>query len=69
MISTAYLKLIRKQHPELADLSVVYVSTRPTSGAFQDGWSKAATRIVAGTGDAAAPLRSQTASICCPGRT
>jgi nitrogenase molybdenum-iron protein NifN len=42
----AYLKLIRKKHPELYDLAIVYVSTPDYVGAFQDGWSKAVMRIV-----------------------
>lgn len=42
----AYLKLIYKKHPEIADLKVIYVSTPDYQGAFQDGWSKAVVRIV-----------------------
>ena len=41
-----YLKLIRKKHPELADLAIVYVSTPDYKDAFQDGWSRAVTRLV-----------------------
>ena len=41
-----YLRLIRKKHPELENLELVYVSTPDYQGAFQDGWGKAVTRIV-----------------------
>ncbi|GAO35456.1 nitrogenase molybdenum-cofactor biosynthesis protein NifN [Sulfuricella sp. T08] len=41
-----YLKLIRKKHPELADLAIVYVSTPDYKDAFQDGWARAVTRLV-----------------------
>ena len=41
-----YLEIIRKKHPELADLAVVYVSTPDYVGAFQDGWAKAVAKIV-----------------------
>lgn len=41
-----FLKLIRDKHPELADMEVVFVPTSDYSGAFQDGWSLAVTRMV-----------------------
>jgi nitrogenase molybdenum-iron protein NifN len=41
-----FLKLIRKKHPELNDLPIVYVSTPDFADAFQDGWAKAVTRMV-----------------------
>ena len=41
-----YLEIIRKKHPELAELAVVYVSTPDYVGAFQDGWAKAVAKIV-----------------------
>lgn len=41
-----YLKLIRKKHPELEDLAIVYVSTPDYKGAFQDGWANAVVNIV-----------------------
>lgn len=41
-----YLRLIRKKHPELADLAIVYVSTPDYKDAFQDGWTRAVTRLV-----------------------
>lgn len=41
-----YLALIRKKHPELNELAVVYVSTPDYIGAFQDGWAKAVTKLV-----------------------
>lgn len=41
-----YLRLIRKKNPELADLAIVYVSTPDYKDAFQDGWSRAVTRLV-----------------------
>jgi nitrogenase molybdenum-iron protein NifN len=40
------LRLIRKKHPELAEMEVVFVPTPDYSGAFQDGWSLAVTRMV-----------------------
>lgn len=41
-----YIRLIRDRHPELDDLALVQVSTADYSGAFQDGWGRAVTRIV-----------------------
>lgn len=41
-----YIRLIRSRHPELADLALVHVATPDYSGAFQDGWGRAVTRIV-----------------------
>lgn len=41
-----YLALIRKKHPELDDLALVYVSTPDYLGAFQDGWAKAVAKLV-----------------------
>jgi nitrogenase molybdenum-iron protein NifN len=41
-----YLTLIRKKHPELDDVALVYVSTPDYVGAFQDGWAKAVAKIV-----------------------
>jgi nitrogenase molybdenum-iron protein NifN len=38
--------LIRQSHPELDHLKLVFVSTPDFSGAFQDGWAKAVTRMV-----------------------
>lgn len=40
------LQTIRKRHPELADLPIVFVSTPDYKDAFQDGWSKTVTRII-----------------------
>jgi nitrogenase molybdenum-iron protein NifN len=40
------LKLIRKKHPELDEMAVVYVSTPDFSGAFQDGWAKAVQAVI-----------------------
>ena len=36
----SYIKLVRQQHPELADVALVYVSTPDFKDAFQDGWEK-----------------------------
>lgn len=36
-----FLKLIRKRHPEFADMEVVFVSTPDYKGGFQDGWGAA----------------------------
>ena len=41
-----YLALIRKKHPELDEVALVYVSTPDYLGAFQDGWAKAVAKIV-----------------------
>ncbi|MGO9392480.1 nitrogenase iron-molybdenum cofactor biosynthesis protein NifN [Rhodoblastus sp.] len=41
-----YIKLIRQNHPELADFPMVYVSTPDFKDAFQDGWGKTVTRLV-----------------------
>ncbi|MHB8824191.1 MAG: nitrogenase iron-molybdenum cofactor biosynthesis protein NifN [Thiobacillus sp.] len=41
-----YLALIRKKHPELDEVALVYVSTPDYVGAFQDGWAKAVAKIV-----------------------
>ena len=41
-----YIKLIRQNHPELADFPLIYVSTPDFKDAFQDGWEKTVTRIV-----------------------
>jgi nitrogenase molybdenum-iron protein NifN len=41
-----YIKLIRQNHPELADFPIIYVSTPDFKDAFQDGWEKAVTRLV-----------------------
>jgi nitrogenase molybdenum-iron protein NifN len=40
------LKLIRKRHPELAELPIVFVDTPDFKHAFQDGWGKTVTRII-----------------------
>ena len=42
----AFLRLIRAKHPELSRLAIVYVSTPDFKDAFQDGWSKAVTKMV-----------------------
>lgn len=41
-----YISLIRKKHPELDELAIVYVSTPDYVGAFQDGWTKAVEKLV-----------------------
>ncbi len=41
-----YIRLARQKHPELADTEIVYVSTPDYVGAFQDGWSRAVTKLV-----------------------
>ncbi|MBP7337935.1 nitrogenase iron-molybdenum cofactor biosynthesis protein NifN [Niveispirillum sp.] len=43
-----YIHLVRERHPELAGLPLVYVSTPDFKDAFQDGWTKAVTRMVEG---------------------
>ncbi len=42
----AYIKLVREQHPELKDISLVYVSTPDFKDAFQDGWEKTVAKII-----------------------
>jgi nitrogenase molybdenum-iron protein NifN len=41
-----FIKLIRGKHPELEDITLVYVSTPDFKGAFQDGWAAAVNQIV-----------------------
>ena len=41
-----YLTLVRKRHPELADLGIVYVSTPHFKEAFQDGFAKAVEKLI-----------------------
>jgi nitrogenase molybdenum-iron protein NifN len=41
-----HIKLIRKRHPELADVGVVYVSTPDFKDAFQDGFAKTVAKLV-----------------------
>jgi len=40
------LKLIRSRNPELASLPIVFVDTPDFKDSFQDGWSRAVTRII-----------------------
>jgi len=42
----SYIKLVRQQHPELADVSLVYVSTPDFKDAFQDGWEKTVAKVI-----------------------
>ncbi|MGJ0506879.1 MAG: nitrogenase iron-molybdenum cofactor biosynthesis protein NifN [Methylocystis sp.] len=41
-----YLQLVRRRHPELDDLGIVYVSTPDFKDAFQDGFGKTVTRLI-----------------------
>lgn len=41
-----YLKLTRQRHPDLDTVDLVSVSTPDFTGAFQDGWAKAVTRMI-----------------------
>jgi nitrogenase molybdenum-iron protein NifN len=41
-----YIKLIRENHPELANFPLVYVSTPDFKDAFQDGWEKTVAKII-----------------------
>jgi nitrogenase molybdenum-iron protein NifN len=41
-----FIRLIRQRNPELKDFPLVYVSTPDFTGAFQDGFAKAVTRLV-----------------------
>jgi nitrogenase molybdenum-iron protein NifN len=42
----SYIKLVRQQHPELDDISLVYVSTPDFKDAFQDGWEKTVAKVI-----------------------
>jgi nitrogenase molybdenum-iron protein NifN len=42
----SYIKLVRQQHPELNDVSLVYVSTPDFKDGFQDGWEKTVVKII-----------------------
>jgi nitrogenase molybdenum-iron protein NifN len=41
-----YIKEVRAQHPELSDVSLVYVSTPDFKDAFQDGWEKTVAKVI-----------------------
>lgn len=41
-----YIRLIRDNHPQLAALPIVYVSTPDFKDAFQDGWQKAVVSMI-----------------------
>ena len=41
-----YIRLIRDAHPELNHIALVFANTPDFKDAFQDGWSKAVTRMV-----------------------
>lgn len=41
-----WIRLVRKRHPELADVGIVYVSTPDFKDAFQDGFAKTVTKLV-----------------------
>jgi nitrogenase molybdenum-iron protein NifN len=41
-----YLTMIRKKHPELDHMPILYVSTPDYKDAFQDGWAKTVAHIV-----------------------
>jgi nitrogenase molybdenum-iron protein NifN len=42
----AYITLIRARHPELDNVELVHVNTPDFSGAYQDGWARAVTRMI-----------------------
>ncbi|MGX9432268.1 nitrogenase iron-molybdenum cofactor biosynthesis protein NifN [Bradyrhizobium sp. LeoA1S1] len=42
----AYIKLIREQHPQLANFPLIFVSTPDFKDAFQVGWEKTVARLV-----------------------
>jgi len=58
-----FLTLARKNHPELADTEVVYVSTPDWSGAFQDGWAKAVEKLVGTLPRQDAPKRADRVAV------
>ena len=41
-----YIQLIRKRHPELDHMGIVYVSTPDFKDAFQDGWGKTVAKLI-----------------------
>jgi len=41
-----YIRLIRQNHPELAEFPIVYVSTPDFKDAFQDGWAKTVAKLI-----------------------
>jgi nitrogenase molybdenum-iron protein NifN len=41
-----FLKIVRKNHPELDAIALVDISTPDYHGAFQDGWAAAVTRMI-----------------------
>lgn len=41
-----YIQIIRKRHPELDHIGLVYVSTPDFKDAFQDGWEKTVAKLV-----------------------
>ncbi|MHB1743220.1 MAG: nitrogenase iron-molybdenum cofactor biosynthesis protein NifN [Acidobacteriaceae bacterium] len=43
---SGFIKIIRKNHPELDAIAFVDVSTPDFQGAFQDGWAAAVTRMI-----------------------
>jgi nitrogenase molybdenum-iron protein NifN len=43
---SGHLKLIRQEHPELADTTIIHVSTPDYIGAFQDGWANAVLALI-----------------------
>lgn len=47
----AYIKLVRQKHPEIADMTIIYVSTPDYIGAFEDGWRNAVVRIIQETAE------------------
>ena len=43
---SGFLKVIRKNHPELDAIALIDVATLDFQGAFQDGWAAAVTRMI-----------------------
>ena len=62
-----YLTLTRKRHPELADTSLIYVSTPDFKGAFQDGWAVTVKRILEVLVEPAAPVKEPRKVAVLPG--
>jgi nitrogenase molybdenum-iron protein NifN len=54
-----YLTLLRKRHPEVEDTALVYVSTPDYIGAFQDGWAKGVSGLIAALVEPAAARASK----------
>jgi len=58
-----HFALVRQRHPEVLDTELVYVSTPDYQGAFQDGWARAVTALVAQIPAPHSPRREQAVNV------